>query len=58
MDKENVEVVPKEEEEYEVERIVGHKIVKIKNAKVTFNSLCFLYLLKGYFRQLNILSNG
>ncbi|KAI7892579.1 uncharacterized protein EV154DRAFT_504208 [Mucor mucedo] len=33
MEKDIVETVPKEEEEYEVEKILAHKIVRIKNLK-------------------------
>lgn len=35
MENENVDIVPKEEEEYEVEKIMAHKIVRIKSAKVS-----------------------
>ncbi|KAI8095618.1 hypothetical protein BDF21DRAFT_11164 [Thamnidium elegans] len=33
MSKDNLDLVPLEEEEYEVEKIIGHKIVKVKNTK-------------------------
>lgn len=36
MENENVDIVPKEEEEYEVEKIMAHKIVRIKSAKVSW----------------------
>lgn len=36
MNKDDLDVAPLVEEEYEVEKIVGHKIVKTKNVKVIY----------------------
>lgn len=36
MNKDNLDMAPSVEEEYEVEKIVGHRIVKTKNVKVIY----------------------